>query len=152
MHQIRGELRWARPRTKPSFASGRPRRTGAKAKGLAYESQVKNVLGNAVSGQWWEAEDAAGAFICQTDFVLKGPGGTLVVVEAKYTWTLEGHRQISQLYRPVIEKATGRRVYGVVVCKKLVAGSGASIYGTLMEALEGAIAGVPMPVWHWLGP
>ena len=150
MHRIEGTLHSARHISAPGFAKpGRSR--GAKAKGRAYEKAVgRFALPKAVAGQWWEAEDATGKFFCQTDFVLRWRD-VLVVVEAKYTWTMDGHRQAQELYAPIVELAMKRRTVGLVVCKRLVPGA-PKVCERVDDAIGQALAGAALPVWQWLGP
>jgi len=112
---------------------------GAKAAGLRYERALARMLPGATHGQWWEFWDANGRGVCQTDLFLT-VGDAVVVVEVKYTWTLVGHGQLENLYLPVLRKATGREVIGLVACKKLVPEvlGVAQVSGNFVEALEAA--------------
>lgn len=155
---IRG-LKWARALdARPScIPVGRPR--GAKAAGLRYERALAAALPGAKHGQWFEFEDLAGRGYCQVDLLLdsglrKDSLGRvkLLILESKYTWTFEGHQQIEGLYRPVVERAYGCSVLGIVVAKRLIPGVQgiARICGGLEEAIA-AGAGGGRVVLHWLG-
>lgn len=149
MRTIRG-LKWARalPARPSCIPQGRPR--GAKAQGLRYERALAAMLPAARHGQWFEFEDLGGRGYCQVDLLLDRPEGGLLILEAKYTWTFEGHQQIEGLYVPVVERAWGMRAKGVVVAKRLVPGvvGVAKVVGTLEEASAWASGRV---VLHWLG-
>ncbi len=156
-------LRWARRlEARPGFIPvARPRRADKKA-GLRYENAIARVLPEAEHGVWWEFEDRAGLGWCQTDFVLQGQGpapGRVLVLEAKLTWTWEGHRQLEGLYLPVVQMATAPRakglalpVVGVLVARRLTpeAPERASISRSLEEAVQGAASG-HRSVLHWIG-
>lgn len=145
-HRVIEHLRWAKPAGKAPFGPSRAR--GAKGAGLRYERQLGDSLPLAAAGLWWEFEDSFGKGFCQTDLLLELPQG-LVVVEVKYTWVPEGHSQISKLYRPVLEAATGKKVFGIVACKALVPGIPFRIVGDLNSALGIALAGREV-VWQAL--
>jgi hypothetical protein len=147
--QIAG-LEWARPSKRPAgIPIGRPR--GAKLAGIRYERGLASALPAAKHGQWFEFKDAAGPGVCQTDLLL-GQSGFCLILEVKYTWTIEGHRQLEQLYLPVVERAIARPCLGIVVCRRLVEGMrGIEVARSLAEAVEIAAAG-RRPAWHWLGP
>jgi len=135
-HRVVSGLISARACERPSsIPVGRPR--GAKALGVRYEKALARSLPGATHGQWWEFWDANGRGFCQTDLILE-VGKVLVVLEVKYTWTPVGHSQLELLYLPVLRKATGREVIGLVVCKKLVPEvvDQATVCGTLAEAIE----------------
>ena len=145
-------LRWARalegrPRGIPL---ARPR--GAKARGLQYERAIARELSGARRGVWFEFEDRRGHGYCQVDFLVP-VGGRPVVLEAKYTWTLEGHEELEGLYLPVVRGVRGlERSCGLVICKKLTEGTLASAqaFGDLTSAVEWAERG-ERAVLHWIG-
>lgn len=142
-------LEWARP---TGWPRGLPlqRRRGAKAAGLRYERGVAAQLPACRHGQWFEFSDRNGPGICQTDLLL-GREGHCLVLEVKYTWTVEGHKQLEQLYLPVVGLAIQRPVIGLVVCRRLVEGMrGVKVARSLSEGFELALEG-HRAVWHWIG-
>ena len=152
MTEIRNvkHLEWARQCARPQcIPVGRPR--GAKAQGLRYERLLASRLPLAKHGQWFEFTDGRlGHGYCQPDFLLMLPEVT-VILECKYTWTVDGHLQIERLYKPVVAEALGKPAVGIVVCKRLEAEMrGVSIVGDLKMAISLAVAG-HRPVFHWLG-
>lgn len=142
-------LEWARRCSRPSFI-GKSRPRGAKLQGLRYERILGKALPAAECGQWFEFRDRQGLGWCQTDLLLVVPSGVLVL-EAKYSWVPEGHRQVGQ-YLPIVSKALGLPACGAVVCKVLRAGMppGVQVVGDLPSALRLARSGAPV-VLHWLG-
>ncbi len=142
-------LIWAEPCPRPaSIPKSRPR--GKKAAGLRYERVLAAALPEAKHGQWFRFEDRRGAGCCQTDLILSVAGAT-VVLEAKYTWTAEGHAQLDRLYLPVLKQALGRSAYGMVVCKVLTPGTPRDwVCGNLADAIYRAGTGLPT-VLHWIG-
>lgn len=142
-------LKWAKAIERPKcIPVGRAR--GAKAQGLRYERSLAKALPCAKHGQWFEFEDRNGRGFCQVDLMLQLLSGILIL-EAKYTWTAEGHLQIEELYSPVVSAAWGMPVAGLVVCKKLLPGMpGVSVAGDLDTALH-YIARGQRTVLHWLG-
>lgn len=144
-------LEWAKalPGRPKCIPQGRAR--GAKAAGLRYEREIAGALPGSVHGQWFEFRDRNGLGYCQPDLLLRGGPGELVVLEAKYTWVAQGHGQIAELYRPVVELATKRWVLGIVVCKVLRSSMpGVAIASTLEEALNLARQGRTVAL-HWIG-
>lgn len=136
----------ARPKGIPH---GRPR--GRKAAGLRYERALARALPEATHGQWFWFQDAFGPGHCQTDLLIPGPGGAIVVLEAKYTWTQAGHEQIARLYKPVLERAYRRQVCGLVVCKVLTGDTPRDwVCRDLETATARALSGLPT-VLHWIG-
>lgn len=120
--------------------------SAAKA-GLRYERALARALGcpkDWSHGMWLEWEDSAGVHWCQPDLVTFQPG-LVICLEAKLRWTLEGHRQLEELYLPLLGKLVGGRVIGAQVCKFLLQDSPPAAY-SLEEALRGA-----RPLVHWLG-
>lgn len=137
-----------------SIPTSRPR--GVKALGPRYEKAIESVLPNAKRGQWFEFVDSNGQGYCQVDFVLQRDG-FVVLLEAKHTWTLEGHLQLEQLYKPVVEMLTGMPTLGVVVCKRLVpevselqSAGKLSVHGNLWKAVEASLD-EQRTVWHFIG-
>lgn len=146
-HREVSGLQWAVPCARPGcIPRSRPR--GAKAAGLRYERELAKALPQAKHGQWWEFRDARGRGFCQTDLLLPLGTGTLVL-EAKYTWTPEGHSQLERLYLPVVRKAGHSWAVGVVVCRALLPSTPReAICGSLGEAYSRAALGLPA-VLHW---
>ena len=149
-HRVITGLQWARLCDRPAgIPVTRPR--GAKGRGLSYERALARAMPRCQHGQWYEFRDANGIGHCQTDLV-QHTQFMVAVFEAKYTWVPEGHLQISQLYRPVLEMVYGRPVVGVVVCKVLMPGMPrvVRVTATVADALAFAFGGAPC-VLHWLG-
>ena len=115
-------LEWARPEPNPppGLPISRPR--GAKAKGVRYERSVVKYLKLTGylprHGQWFSYHDANGPGWCQVDILL-GSQGKLFALECKYTYVARAWDQLWKLYKPVVELATQRMLYGLVVCKNL---------------------------------
>ena len=149
-HRVVEGLWLARPCDRPkSIPHGRAR--GAKAQGLRYERGLAKALSSWQHGQWFEFRDRNGPGWCQPDFI-RLDLANVAVLECKYTWTTEGHSQIEQLYRPVLERALALPVIGVVVCKVLRPGmpKDIAVAPSLASALELAVGGRRV-VWHWIG-
>lgn len=127
----------------------RPR--GAKAHGLRYERGLAKAVPVARHGQWFQFIDSNGLGTCQTDLLLEF-AELMVVLEAKYTWTLAGHWQDERLYRPVVARAFGKPAFGLVVCKTLRAEAemgDVMVVHRLMDALHWCQR--KRTVLHWLG-
>jgi hypothetical protein len=141
-------LKWAKPCGRPAaIPIGRPK--GRKAAGLRFEKAIGQQLLGARRGQWFEFEDRNGHGWCQVDFLLPW-AGRAVVIEAKYTWTEDGHRELEGLYLPVVEQAGFARPIGIVISRNLVPVRGRlAVRSTLGEAVEAAEDG--RVVLHWLG-
>lgn len=142
-------LKWAqvladRPKCIPI---GRAR--GVKAFGVRYEKTLAKQFPSEARGKWFEFEDRNGLGFCQVDLLL-GQLGRLIVLEAKYTWTLAGHVELETLYLPVVEEAFGLPVKGVQVCRNLTPQTldVAEIFHSVESA---ARAGGGRSVWHWMG-
>lgn len=142
-------LKWARPTTRPGcILIGRPR--GAKRAGVKYERDLAIAMPHLVHGQWFEFEDLNGHGYCQVDFLWHYGDESVGILESKYTWTEDGHRQIERLYRPVLEGAGWRNIWGIVVCKKLIPNMG-SVHSTDVEiAITRAKEG-KRSTWCWIG-
>lgn len=149
MRQISG-LKWAERAERA--VHGRPRGLkGAKGMGLAYERLLANALPGGEAGVWWKYEDKNGWGACQTDLVLVGMRSVLVL-EAKYTWTEDAFAQLEGLYRPVVEMAAGKPVICVQVCRNLRAESGLGlVFGDLAEAVKAAKQSGVLVTLHWRG-
>ncbi len=139
----------AQPCLRPAcIPRSRPR--GKKAAGLRYERELARGLAGAKHGQWFEYLDAHGPGYCQPDILLE-TGLGIAVLESKYTWTPVGHRQIAQLYKPVVEAVYRKRVFGIVVCKVLTGATPPDwVCRDLATAIGRACDGSPT-VLHWIG-
>lgn len=141
-------LRYAALCGTPQHA-GKAATRGKKAHGVRYEKALAKHLGFARHGQWYQFIDRNGHGYCQTDLLIEFPE-LVLVLEAKYTWTPQGHFQLEQLYRPVVERAFGKPMRGLVVCKKLTDGMGdVLVVSRLAEAL--AWAERKRVALHWMG-
>lgn len=148
-HRVVRGLVWARACPRPvCIPKSRPK--GAKAQGLRYERSLAQALPEATHGPWFQFCDAAGLGYCQPDLVLVRPDWVLVL-EAKLSWTAEGHSQIRQLYAPVLEKVYSRRVVGVVVTKLLRPETPRSLVCGNLERAIVVAADTGSAVLHWLG-
>jgi hypothetical protein len=104
----------------------------------------------ALHGPWYTFRDSRGESFCQPDLVWH-QGDFVVVAEIKHTWVEEAEAKLRLLYLPVVEKATGKRAVGLVVCKHLVPQVRA-VYGDLQPALVFAQQSLSrIPTFHWLG-
>ena len=152
--QIRDAEACERPKGLP-----KSRARGVKARGIKYERDLAAAIPSARHGQWFRFEDGNGPGCCQTDLLLETQWG-LAILEAKLTWTWEGHRQLDQLYIPVLRQAyssawAGKppHIFGLVVCKVLTPDLNLhrdwicrDLYGALSRAAEGK-----RTVLHWMG-
>ena len=147
---VRG-LKWARGCQWPAqIPHAKPRRGSAKAAGLKSERELAEVLPGAKHGLWWEFEDLLGHGWCQTDLLIEG-GDAALVIEAKLSWVPEGQEKLSGLYIPVLEEALRKRIYGLVVVKRLVPGVKVPITRDLASAIAQVKLGLEV-VWHSPGP
>lgn len=155
-YSIRDSVLWATPAARPAgFGKSRPR--GAKAAGLRYERGLAKALPEGLHGQWFQFRDSAGQHYCQPDLILRGERespvepGRVVVLEAKYTWTIDAHTQLARLYLPVVGKAWHCRPLGIVICRNLTPETPRRFLARDMaEALELAASGLT-PILQWLG-
>jgi hypothetical protein len=135
---------------RPSFIpAGRPR--GVKALGVRYERSLARSMPWMTPGQWWRFVDGEGEGWCQTDLIVER-GNFSLVLEAKLSWVAEGHSQLEKLYKPVVERALGKPMLGIVVTKYLKPNipRWVKVEGDFESALRASAAGRPS-VWHWLG-
>lgn len=156
-HHIVRSLYWAKPCPPPPGRGGHATR-GSKAQGLSYEKKLGQALaqwpagaGSAPRihhGQWFEFCDSGVVRHCQPDFMFRR-GGTAVVIEAKLTDTPRAYSQLRGLYFPVLERALGVPVRGVVVCQRVRRDSG-QVWAGLEEALAGT-GEEDIPLVQWLG-
>lgn len=96
---------------------------GAKRYGLTFEKAFGKALTKrwpkqVLSGQWFQFGDVNGSGYCQPDLLLVF-SNEVVIFECKLTDTEQGRSQLAKLYYPVVEKALGRAVKGVVVVRHL---------------------------------
>lgn len=146
-------LKWARRLdSKPScIPNGRAR--GKKGLGIRYEKDLKQAYSAVLNqnGVWFEFEDKNGHGYCQVDFLLEDTlRQSVFVIEAKHTWTEDGHVELEKLYLPVVKMALeARNVSGIVVCKKLLPYMhGIEVVPTLAGAISAS--GKGRTVWHWI--
>lgn len=150
-------LQWAFAREMGPWDGKIRRPRGAKAAGLRYEKSVGEALGPTwTRGSWYEFRDARGRGWAQPDFwgYLSPHEGIpcRLVLECKYTWTLEAHTQLQDLYLPLITRAHHCRALGAVVCKVLTPVTPRQhVVGTLHAAEILARRGV-LPIIHWPRP
>lgn len=149
-HRQISELLWAR-----RALEGGPFRAprglkGAKAAGLRYERRLAEVCPGAAHGPWFEFQDKRGRGWCQPDVMFEGTHSVLVL-EAKYTWTEVGHTQIEQLYVPVLTRAIGKPTFGVQVCKNLAGRSAGIVVVTDIRSAIAVAKSGRRVVWHWMG-
>ena len=139
---------------RPSCIPAPRRVSGAKGRGLAYERAIAKRLPFAAHGPWyefWEGDSKRRRY-CQPDFVFEAPLGQIVILEAKYTWTIEAHEQLAR-YREVVALASGKPACGLVICKRLLDDifmPSAHVFGDLWDAIASARSG-RQAVFQWLG-
>lgn len=117
MSRVVEELQWAARSMSPVFPPSKARK-GPKMAGLQYERKLAKAIPAAEHGVWWSFLDKNGPGACQTDFIFVGREYALVL-EAKYTYTESAWGQLFDLYRPVVEMATGLTMLGIQICKVL---------------------------------
>lgn len=147
--RVISRLRWAKALTERPRCIPVGRARGVKAFGVRYEKAVGKQFAQESRGRWFEYEDRNGLGYCQVDLLL-GQLGRLIVVEAKYTWTLAGHEELETLYLPVVEEAFGVPVKGVVVSRNLTRET--LDYAVVHHRIEDAAAcQAARSAWHWMG-
>lgn len=126
---------------------------GAKAKGMTFERSVGRELGQGALGAlWWQFLDRRGPGCCQTDWIIEGRRGVLVL-ECKLGQNWEAWKQLEGLYAPVVGKASGKEVLGIQVCRYLrkeFSVEREEIVLYLEDAISAARCGL-RPVLHWSG-
>lgn len=140
----------------PSIPIGRPR--GAKAAGMRYQRLVEKALLAAFPGSgldvgpWFEFTDSAGRGYCQPDALMYNiTDDSYMIIEIKLSNFQAAEAQITELYKPVIERAIGSRVSGMIVLKNLSPEvPAARIFDDFRRAMVCAQCEW-FPVWHWLG-
>jgi len=129
---------------------------GVRALGLRFERRLHKALPGSIHGQWWEFEDTQGYGVCQTDLIypfhlVPGPA-TVAVIEVKYTLVPGAHSKLSSLYMPIVSKALGCRVAGIVIVKNLDPRfRRGRIFTSIQSATDAALAtGYPSLI-QWAG-
>jgi hypothetical protein len=88
-------------------------RKGRKAQGLRYERRVNEYLFNQfelfVPNLPFRYCDSSGAHVCIPDGILFRPQ-EVIIFEVKLTHTLKAYWELTKTYRPVVQRALGRRV------------------------------------------
>ncbi len=148
MHRVVEGLRYAalaeRP---PGIPKGRPR--GTKAVGLRFERALAKKLPTARHGQWFYYVDRNGPGYCQPDLYFEEQG-RLIVLECKLTDCDGARGQILDLYAPVLSKALGKPVQGIIVVRHLTRNTELElVHGSL--ALAKVACQTQIPILHWLG-
>jgi hypothetical protein len=131
----------------PGLPRTRPR--GTKALGLRFERALARALPGAKHGQWFYFVDRNGPGYCQPDLYLDS-GGYIVVFEAKLTDCAQAKGQILDLYAPVLAKALGKPVQGIIVVRHLTQVSDLTEVRPSL-ALARIAARTSVPILHWLG-
>lgn len=148
-HRIVSGLLFASPCERPrAIPKGRPR--GAKAAGLRYESRVAAAFPLCAHNPWFEFHDSAGHGWCSPDVVLHFDNA-IVVLECKLTETQVAYSQLTQLYQPVLQRAYGKPVLGIVVCKHLTPETELKRVVTSADAALARAQFGEIPILHWLG-
>lgn len=119
LHRRINRLHWAHPlEGRPaSIPNSRPR--GAKAAGLRYERALAKHLPEATHGQWFEFSDGNGHGYCQTDLLMPFLPHFIAIIEIKYTLVPNAFSKMLDLYIPVVSKAMGCPVAGIIAVKNL---------------------------------
>ena len=92
----------------PPFELGRPQ-TKRQRLGLKYERKVLEKLGEEfglafIPSPWWEYQEGTRTAYCQMDGVLVlEESSTLLIVECKYSHTVEAFWQLENVYVPVLK-------------------------------------------------
>jgi len=107
------KVQWAKwAKGAPPFAAKRQRRSGRRAQGVRYEKKVHEYLAAVypdeyVASPWiyFQESGADRPRWCQPDGLLFDlQKGIITIVEVKYQHTSDAWWQLTQLYRPVLEK------------------------------------------------
>jgi hypothetical protein len=121
---------------------------GVRHQGILYQRAVSRALPGAQTDVWFQFHDSNGSGMCGLDFLIDF-GTFFAVLEAKLTDNPEARRQLSLLYRPVVEFWAKKPAIGVVVCKNVTQAS-TNIHHSLATAVRGA-EGPRISVLHWRG-
>lgn len=142
----------ATPCGKPASVPGPGRPRGAKRLGYKYEADFAKALAEkypaaVLFGQWFQFNDRNGKGYCQTDIILKTTKIN-IIFECKLTDVDTGRSQLSHLYFPVVEKALGKPVLGIVVTRHL---SKETLMHLVVDTLKDAVlsAQTCIPTLHW---
>lgn len=101
---------WVRPSERPQFLQEPQRRTKRQRQGISYERLVHSKLQdqhglNYIAGQWWRYSTGGRVRFCQTDGILLVPEKRmLVLIEVKYSHTVDAFWQLENLYVPILKK------------------------------------------------
>lgn len=141
-------LRSAVAMPKGPFSAPKGKR-GTKGLGLRYEKALAKALPKGFThGQWFQFVDSHGRGWCQPDFFSLS-ANTTVLLECKLTNVLEAREQITHLYTPVLEKAFGLPVTGIVVVRHLSAEP--ELFRVVTTLREAFASSFRIPTLHWLG-
>jgi len=147
-HRIVSGLKSAVPIDRPKcIPRSRPR--GVRSLGLRFERQLAAALPEANHGQWFEYEDDNGKGYCQTDLIISFEDH-LAVLECKLSNVESAYRQLNELYLPVVRRAYGRRVAGIVVTRHVTQ---VKRKNDICESLKLALrfSRTSIPVFHYIG-
>lgn len=143
----------------PFVGKAKPRASGTKALGLRYEKALAKLIPEAKHGLWINFKDLNGWGWCQPDLLVRNFRWKMatgreqlwtLILEAKLSYTVNGHLQIEELYAPVVERLWGQPCLGIVVCKHLSdAAEPKIITDNLRQALDLAARG--RSILHWMG-
>lgn len=82
--------------------------TPAQKKGISFEHLIEHELIkhqlNFSYNTWFEFEDMNGFGYCQPDFLIYLPDSSIIILEAKYTYTPAGDEELKQLYSPIVQE------------------------------------------------
>jgi hypothetical protein len=151
-HRIIDSIYCATLCQKPASVPGPGRPRGAKRLGYKYEKDFAEALqakypAGCLFGQWFQFNDRNGKGYCQTDLILK-TSKVNIIFECKLTDVDTGRSQLSHLYFPVVEKALGLPVLGIVVTRHL---SKETQVELVVDSLKAAVllAKTCIPTLHW---
>lgn len=126
------------------------RGTAAQKAGLRFERKVINLLKECfpdlVPHQWFQWTDSEGApRFCQLDGLLLSQKAA-IIFEVKIRSTPDAWWQLAKKYKPVVEKATGRKVDALVqICRSFDPLTQYPVDVTHLDVMsvEGILAGKP---------
>lgn len=146
---IRGlELAW---QSEAPHDYKKPKYRGAKAEGIRFEKAVGTLLAKgAQQGVWFHFKDENGPGYCQPDWIVQLEKKRILIVECKRTECPEATTQLTKLYFPVVQKATGLMPIGIVCCNYLTTSTPTNrIFADMPTALNAAYCGL-IPILHWM--